>query len=288
VRSLLRWAAATAALYDNVVLLGVDEQLFASARTHPEPHTAAPTADPAMDPDAPVPRGCVRLRDWLVAGAVLWGDARHNLHAPDAAAAPPAGPPPSCVCALAPCRCAVARSAEADTALARGVRDYQSCLLTDSDDEGDHAREAPRPRPRLRLLGVRDTARWHRRSAAWLRGVCTTAEARGLRVCVASHHAPVPERTSHPAHEVSALAGAFSGQLHWLLPRVGVWLAGHTHWSFRLRREGCLMLSNQRGYSGGECSFDPALAVTLADTPTVHADEAADADTGDMDTSVES
>ena len=101
---------------------------------------------------------------------------------------------------------------------------------------------------------VAQTNQMHAEDVAFLEGEIDRAEARGIRLIVVTHHAPLTVGTSHP--RFSRLNSAFATDLRHLVDRPGVaaWIFGHTHHSCDLGK----VVSNQRGYVGEDTGFDPA------------------------------
>ena len=108
-----------------------------------------------------------------------------------------------------------------------------------------------------------DTARWHARSVAWLRGAL--AEPHDAPTVVVTHHAP-SRRSLNPLY-ADPVASAYASALDALVEGSGarLWVHGHTHHCVDYRVGDTRVLSNQRGYPdepvGG---FDPALVVDLS------------------------
>jgi predicted phosphodiesterase len=81
------------------------------------------------------------------------------------------------------------------------------------------------------------------------------------KTVVVTHHCPVPEagRENHDGH----LSAAFFNRWHALLPLVDVWIFGHTHRAVDISLGGCRIISNPRGYPGGNADFAPNLTVEI-------------------------
>jgi predicted phosphodiesterase len=75
------------------------------------------------------------------------------------------------------------------------------------------------------------------------------------KTVVISHHAPIPEvcDSEHEGH----LNASYCNSWHAMVDRVDAWIFGHTHHSVDVELSGCRLISNQRGYPGEECGFDP-------------------------------
>lgn len=78
---------------------------------------------------------------------------------------------------------------------------------------------------------------------------------------VVTHHCPIPEVAGdeHDGH----VSAAYYNRWHNLAEQVDYWAFGHTHHSIDTVLGGCRFLSNQRGYPGEECVFDPAKVIEV-------------------------
>ena len=87
------------------------------------------------------------------------------------------------------------------------------------------------------------------------------------QVVVFTHHAPAMRGTADPKYaggpSESAFATDLVGQKCWGDP-VKVWVFGHTHWSCDFVKDGIRIVSNQRGYSKGDASWDPEFVLQLS------------------------
>jgi Icc-related predicted phosphoesterase len=107
-------------------------------------------------------------------------------------------------------------------------------------------------------LDPRDTVACHRRTRMWLRRRLAAA----TRPCVVvTHHAPHP-RSDHFGDLASA---AFVSDLRRLLMDSGpaLWIHGHTHGRDDYRVGPTRVVSNQAGYAGEGCAWDPGLVVDV-------------------------
>lgn len=117
---------------------------------------------------------------------------------------------------------------------------------------------------------IRDMSMWkyaseHRADVAWLQDEIARAAADAVPLLVVTHHAPILRASTRPEHIGSKLSSAFETDLSALIrPPVAAWAWGHTHCSRRLERAGVRLLSNQRGYPGERCGFDPAFTFAVA------------------------
>ncbi|TDL22739.1 hypothetical protein BD410DRAFT_788042 [Rickenella mellea] len=99
----------------------------------------------------------------------------------------------------------------------------------------------------------------HLSDAEWLDAQCALIknEEPGRRVVIFTHHAPMIEGTSKPAHSHSDLNTAFAtdmtGRACWDEGTpVKVWAFGHTHFNCDFVKNGVRVVSNQRGYEAVE------------------------------------
>jgi predicted phosphodiesterase len=78
---------------------------------------------------------------------------------------------------------------------------------------------------------------------------------------VVTHHSPLPEVAGdeHDGH----VSAAYYNRWHSLAGQVDYWAFGHTHHSIDTVLGGCRFLSNQRGYPGEECGFDPVKVIDV-------------------------
>lgn len=78
---------------------------------------------------------------------------------------------------------------------------------------------------------------------------------------VVTHHSPMVE-VSGPEHE-GHLSAAYYNSWHSLVARADFWVFGHTHYSTDTILGGCRLLSNQRGYPGEDCGFNPRKLIEI-------------------------
>ena len=78
---------------------------------------------------------------------------------------------------------------------------------------------------------------------------------------VVTHHCPVDEVAGdeHDGH----LSAAYYNRWHGLVEQVDYWAFGHTHHSVDTMLGGCRLLSNQRGYPGEDCGFEPRKLIEI-------------------------
>lgn len=109
----------------------------------------------------------------------------------------------------------------------------------------------------FRRLRPDDVAIRNRRAKQWLED--ELAKPFGGKTVVITHHAPIVEigESEHADHLTAAYCNAWQG----LVERVDGWIFGHTHSSLDIMLGGCQLISNQRGYPGEECGFDPQKVV---------------------------
>ena len=108
-----------------------------------------------------------------------------------------------------------------------------------------------------RRLRPYDVAARNRHAKDWL----TTELDRPFagKTVVISHHAPIPEVCSseHEGH----VGASYFNAWHTIVDKVDGWIFGHTHHSIDVELSGCRLVSNQKGYPGEECGFDPGKVV---------------------------
>ncbi|KPW38774.1 hypothetical protein ALP45_01626 [Pseudomonas coronafaciens pv. atropurpurea] len=78
---------------------------------------------------------------------------------------------------------------------------------------------------------------------------------------IVTHHCPIPEVAGD--EQDGHVSAAYYNRWHQLLERTDYWAFGHTHHSVDLVVGGCRLLSNQRGYPGEDCGFDPAKIIEV-------------------------
>lgn len=78
---------------------------------------------------------------------------------------------------------------------------------------------------------------------------------------VVTHHAPVVEVAGdeHDGH----VSAAYFNRWHGLVDQANYWAFGHTHHSTDTVLGRCRLLSNQRGYPGEDCGFDPGKIIEI-------------------------
>ncbi|WP_065892804.1 metallophosphoesterase [Pseudomonas sp. 44 R 15] len=78
---------------------------------------------------------------------------------------------------------------------------------------------------------------------------------------VITHHCPIPEvgGDEHGGH----LSAAYYNRWHSLVEQADFWAFGHTHHSTDTVLGGCRLVSNQRGYPGEVCGFDPGKIIEI-------------------------
>lgn len=81
------------------------------------------------------------------------------------------------------------------------------------------------------------------------------------RTFVVTHHCPIREVAGgeYDGH----VSAAYYNQWHRLLEQADYWAFGHTHHSVDTVLGGCRLLSNQRGYPGEDCGFDPYKVIEI-------------------------
>jgi len=105
----------------------------------------------------------------------------------------------------------------------------------------------------FRRLRPDDVATRNRQAKKWLED--ELAKPFGGKTVVITHHAPLIEigGSEHADH----LTASYYNAWHGLVDKVDGWIFGHTHSSHDVMFGGCRLVSNQRGYPGEECGFDP-------------------------------
>ena len=78
---------------------------------------------------------------------------------------------------------------------------------------------------------------------------------------VITHHCPIPEVAGD--ENDGHLSAAYYNRWHALVERADYWMFGHTHHSVDTVLSGCRLLSNQRGYPGEDCGFDPTKLIEI-------------------------
>jgi hypothetical protein len=114
-----------------------------------------------------------------------------------------------------------------------------------------------------RRLRPRDTDRYHRGSAHWLRRQ-TAKETEACATVVVTHHAPSP-RSVDPRYEDDLTSAAFVAQRERLVRETGaaLWVHGHVHASFDYQVGPTRVLANPRGHPGENPVFHPRRSVEV-------------------------
>lgn len=124
------------------------------------------------------------------------------------------------------------------------MNDYRMCYVS---SEGQK---------KAQLLTPEITSGMHRLAVSWLESEVAGLQAAGCgRIAVLSHHTPSMRGTSNPKYEGpgNVLNHAFSSDLAGMYRnKVSVWAYGHTHYNNDQEDMGTRLVSNQRGYRGGE------------------------------------
>lgn len=78
---------------------------------------------------------------------------------------------------------------------------------------------------------------------------------------VVTHHCPIPEVAGdeHDGH----VSAAYYNRWHALVEKADYWVFGHTHHSIDKVLGRCRLLSNQRGYPGEDCGFEPGKVIEI-------------------------
>jgi predicted phosphodiesterase len=81
------------------------------------------------------------------------------------------------------------------------------------------------------------------------------------KTVVVTHHCPIPEVAGekHDGH----LSAAYTNRWHSLLPRVDVWIFGHTHRAVDIELSGCRLISNPRGYPEENTGFTSDFTIEI-------------------------
>ncbi|NMX32265.1 metallophosphoesterase [Pseudomonas sp. WS 5413] len=108
-----------------------------------------------------------------------------------------------------------------------------------------------------RRLRPVDVAIRNQRAKIWLAG--ELEKPFSGKTVVITHHAPILE-VSDSEHE-GHLNAAYCNSWYDLVDRADGWIFGHTHHSIDTVLSGCRLISNQRGYPGERCGFDPGKVV---------------------------
>ncbi|MFK3919170.1 metallophosphoesterase [Pseudomonas fulva] len=78
---------------------------------------------------------------------------------------------------------------------------------------------------------------------------------------VITHHSPLPEVSGD--EEGGHVSAAYYNRWHGLVEQADFWAFGHTHHSVDRMLGGCRLISNQRGYPGESCGFDPEKIIEI-------------------------
>lgn len=72
---------------------------------------------------------------------------------------------------------------------------------------------------------------------------------------VVTHHSPLPEVSGD--EDGGHISAAYYNRWYNLVEQADFWAFGHTHHSVDTMLGGCRLISNQRGYPGEDCGFEP-------------------------------
>ncbi|WP_353231999.1 metallophosphoesterase [Pseudomonas helleri] len=78
---------------------------------------------------------------------------------------------------------------------------------------------------------------------------------------VVTHHSPLPEVSGD--QDGGHVGAAYFNRWHSLVEQADFWAFGHTHHSTDRVLGGCRLVSNQRGYPGEVCGFDPRKIIEI-------------------------
>lgn len=121
---------------------------------------------------------------------------------------------------------------------------------------------AIRVSPRYRRLTPADTAVFHRKAVAWLRGELSRNQGTSV---VVTHHAP-SEASLSPGFKDDPVNAAFASRLEDLVAEFApqLWVHGHSHHGVDYHLGTTRVICNPRGYPGELRSpFDPGLVVEV-------------------------
>ncbi len=127
------------------------------------------------------------------------------------------------------------------------MNDYNMLFKVDEKDK-----------TKTRRWTVADTVVAHRNSVALIRRAASIATKNGVKCILLTHHKPImdgkktPEQHCYESDLVSLLKDPFVLSAH-----------GHTHEKYSKKINGCLTISNPRGYPGEHTRFDPNFCVEL-------------------------
>ena len=105
----------------------------------------------------------------------------------------------------------------------------------------------------------------HEQERSWLQQAIQDVENQERLAIVFTHHCPSFKGTSAPQYDNSTISSLFCTDLEHLLKLpVILYGAGHSHWCFDMTtKDGCRLVSNQKGYPGEHTGFLPGFNVTL-------------------------
>ncbi|KAJ3151902.1 hypothetical protein HK101_001853, partial [Irineochytrium annulatum] len=101
-------------------------------------------------------------------------------------------------------------------------------------------------------------------SLQFIQAQCASANAKGLKPVVLTHHIPSAFKTSHPKFEGNSCNCAFATKIEDSERRMGIrlWASGHSHFNYHHAHEGYELISNQYGYASTPvASYDPRMSI---------------------------
>jgi Icc-related predicted phosphoesterase len=117
--------------------------------------------------------------------------------------------------------------------------------------------------PSYRRFGPADARRIHTQSLEWL--AQQTAEGRGKKIVVVTHHAPSPQSVPSPFRS-DPLNPAYASNLEPFIAECGavLWIHGHIHHRADFTVGGTRVVANPRGYPiEPHTGFDPSFVVEV-------------------------
>lgn len=137
------------------------------------------------------------------------------------------------------------------------LNDYRY-ISTIVNDEGENTE---------RVITVDDTNKWHEQQHTWLVQQIKEARENGEHVIIITHHPPSINDIRSLEYKIKKHRQADSEN------PVRLWIYGHTHKSNDNQRNSIRLLSNQRGYPGEHCGFNPNMKINLYDDGNIIIDD---------------
>lgn len=146
----------------------------------------------------------------------------------------------------------------------QNLKDYRVISTVVENHDGDRKFKTQR------LITVEDTNGWHTREHAWLLEEIHKARENQEHVIIITHHAPSRYDTCSAEDEAAGMEDAYINDHDAdCVDPVRLWVYGHTHRSTDIMVNSTRIVSNQYGYTGENCGFQPNMRITLYDDGTV-------------------